>query len=208
MAKFFQWLKGKGLWMGANGKPLSPATVKAAADAVVSQAYADIGVIVTRVSSGLITVADAEPLMQQAIRRGIIANAALAHGGYDNLTPDIKKRLEKQILEEHNYLRKRIIAVQKNVASAGQVAQRDANYLISYAHKFRSIYENERLQASVSVGHTEARRVLAAVNHCASCEEVAAQEWMPIDEMPPIGSDDCRHNCHCVLITRRGGGGQ
>ena len=56
-----------------------------------------------------------EPLMQQAIKRGLIANAALAHGGYDNLTEAITQRIEAQVLTQHDYLHRRIQVIASNV---------------------------------------------------------------------------------------------
>lgn len=198
------WIEGTGAaWATARGR-VPAATVKAAADAVVSQARADIGVIVTKVMIGEIPVASIEPLMQQAIKRGLLANTALAHGGYDKITPQILDRLEKQAREEFDFLHNRIQKIQSNVRSMGKMQMRDPNDLISYSNKFRSVYENERLQSQKAIGHTMAKRVMANVQHCKSCEEVADRGWIPIDEMPEIGSDDCGNNCHCVIITRTG----
>lgn len=197
----FRWIARAASWF-RGGRPLPPSTVKAAADAVCRQANADIGVLVTRLTSGEITVADLEPLMQNAIKRGIIANTALAHGGYDNLTPKIIERAEAQVLAQHDFLRNRLEKVASNVRASGELTARDGHDLMSYSNAFRSVYENEFAQAKRDAGFTEAQRVLAAVSHCASCEEIAAQGWMPIDEMPPIGSDDCLNNCHCTLIFR------
>lgn len=201
--KLFKWIKSAARWVtgGSNPKPIPDATVKAAADAVVSQSRADIGVLATRLTSGELTVAELEPLMQAAIKRGIVANAALAHGGYDNLTPKILERLEPQVLAQHDYLRNRVEAIASNVRVSGELKGRDANDLLSYANRFRSVYENERVHSKRVIGHTIAWRILAAVKHCGSCAEVAARGKMPIDEMPEIGTDDCGDHCMCVTAT-------
>ncbi len=205
----YRWLQDAAAWVSGNtggggGARVPLPTIKAAADCVVSQSHADIGILVTRLTNGEITVAELEPLMQGAIKRGILANTALAHGGYDNLTTAMIERAEKQTLEQFDYLRNRVLALQSRVRTTGQLAARDSKDLISYSNAFRSVYENERVEAQKGIGHTEGKRVLANVAHCSDCEEAAALDWVPIDELPPIGDDQCKNSCHCVVITRKG----
>lgn len=196
-----QWVKRAAAWFTGKTR-VKNATVKAAAEAVVAQSRADIEVLATRLQAGKIRVSEVEPLMQQAIKRGMIANAALAHGGYDNLTEAITQRIEAQVLAQHDYLHHRVQVIASNVRATGALSGRDKNDLLSYAHAFRSIYENEHLIAQVSIGHTQARRVLGLAQHCSSCAAVAARGWLDIESMPPLGSDLCGHNCRCAIETR------
>ncbi len=37
---------------------------------------------------------------------------------------------------------------------------------------------------------------------CPGCAEQIAKGWVPAAEVEPIGSQECRENCHCILIWR------
>jgi len=37
---------------------------------------------------------------------------------------------------------------------------------------------------------------------CNGCEVLEAAGWMPIEKVPLIGSQECMHNCHCIIVVR------
>jgi len=70
-----------------------------------------------------------------------------------------------------------------------------------YANATRATYENAGLLRGKDDGHKSARRVMAAVEHCADCEAAAALGWVPLNECPEIGDSTCKANCSCVILT-------
>jgi hypothetical protein len=48
-----------------------------------------------------------------------------------------------------------------------------------------------------------ARRVLHASESCAGCVAEAAKGDQAIDEVAPIGSQECRVNCLCEILYRK-----
>lgn len=82
----------------------------------------------------------------------------------------------------------------------------------AYVRSFRVTYELLNHSAHILAGYTEAKRVLTPAEHCRNrvapggvqegCYEAALRSWMPIAEMPPIGTLVCGQFCLCYLIYR------
>jgi len=68
--------------------------------------------------------------------------------------------------------------------------------------------QNIFLMDAEDKGYLEARRILGDnENHCfdgdrPGCIELAAQGWIPVRAMLPIGEAQCYSNCHCRIIYR------
>jgi hypothetical protein len=43
------------------------------------------------------------------------------------------------------------------------------------------------------------KRFLGAAEHCPDCIEWAGLPWLPLEEVPPIGSSVCGPRCHCTI---------
>ena len=54
-----------------------------------------------------------------------------------------------------------------------------------------------------SLIYNEARRVRRASESCSACVDYAGRGWIPIAEMPAIGTLLCRWNCKCFIEYRR-----
>lgn len=50
--------------------------------------------------------------------------------------------------------------------------------------------------------YNEARRVRRATESCAACVDYAGRGWIPIEQMPAIGTLTCRWNCKCYIEYR------
>jgi hypothetical protein len=68
-------------------------------------------------------------------------------------------------------------------------------------------------RAHIIAGYTEAKRILTPAEHCRTkvvgvvvlqgCYEVALRGWLPIREMPPIGTLVCKQYCKCYIVYRK-----
>lgn len=81
----------------------------------------------------------------------------------------------------------------------------------TYIRSFRVSYQILEHKEKIDAGYNEAKRILTPAEHCHTelkppyrdgCYEVAAQGWMPIKDMPPIGTLLCGQFCKCYLIYR------
>jgi hypothetical protein len=75
------------------------------------------------------------------------------------------------------------------------VAARAVQYVDSARPTFHEMQRRDRRLRGVEL----ARRVLHSGESCAGCEAEAGQGWQPIAEVAPIGSQECRGNCQCVI---------
>lgn len=81
----------------------------------------------------------------------------------------------------------------------------------AYIRSFAVTYQLLDQKAKIDAGLTEAKRILTPAEHCRTelkppyrdgCFEVAAQGWLPILDMPPIGTLVCGQFCKCYIIYR------
>lgn len=82
----------------------------------------------------------------------------------------------------------------------------------TYIRAAYATYQLLNQRAHILAGFTEAKRVLTPAEHCRNklvsgklvegCLEAARRGWMPIREVPPIGTLVCVQFCKCYIIYR------
>jgi hypothetical protein len=79
----------------------------------------------------------------------------------------------------------------------------------AYIRSLHVTYHLLSQRMHILAGYTEARRILTPAEHCRTkghlegCFEAAARGWMPIREMPPIGTLVCMQFCKCWILYRK-----
>lgn len=69
-----------------------------------------------------------------------------------------------------------------------------------YPNAAYATYANNELLREKDEGVERARRTCEEdQNSCAGCLAAASDEWMPIDDVPPIGEQECMANDRCVI---------
>jgi hypothetical protein len=78
-----------------------------------------------------------------------------------------------------------------------------------YGSYGNGLWQNAKLEQAIQSGKREAKNILGATeHHChdtashRGCIEIAKLGWIPIGQMPAIGSRSCYSNCLCHLIYR------
>jgi hypothetical protein len=183
-----------------NGQKVPPPLVKAGAEAVVSHStflLQDLGI---KCQAGTITPAEFYAQAKTAMKAQIMANFALAHGGFDMVSPAQWVNCEALVLKEFEYLSGMAQKMTSGYYGADLTSNGFLAHLQMHAQLGRSVYENEYLQAHKEKGATHARRVAGAVDHCPTC--VAENGVVrPIDEVVPIGESECLTRCHCIIVV-------
>ena len=146
--------------------------------------------------------------MMQEIRLSHLANAALAKGGPDQMTPADNGRAGQAIREQYDYLNKFAQQVASGKQKLDGTLTRRAQM---YAEAGRDTYEATVWAEMKKRGLTLVRSVLHAKDSCTTngkstsgCIEEARKGFVPIDAKPPagitrIGGRTCRTNCRCSL---------
>ena len=91
-----------------------------------------------------------------------------------------------------------------HVESGDRSAKQLQAYVGYKARGIRPLYAKLRKQAAISAGFTEARRFLdPSSQHCPQCPGYERFEWVPIDEIVPVGEAcDCQGRCRCRVQYR------
>lgn len=167
--------------------------------------------------AGRITRAEWERRTATTIKISHLLAAALALGGIDQAedSPELEKKTE----EERQYLLGFSRDIKAGRLSNAKMAARAKSYMLAVAVTYWTLdqLEKERLQTVKRVKkiiggtpidkieidklYKEARRYRRASESCGGCLEYSGY-WMPIKDMPPIGSLDCASRCRCFIVYR------
>jgi hypothetical protein len=153
--------------------------------------------MVKDLDAGKITIERFESSFMQTVRSAHILAGALAVGGIAAAVrnTDVRERIASELEYAENF----VSAIAG--ATAGTLKMRIARAR-SYMRAATVTYGVTELKARGAVGRqTECRRIRRASESCQGCTELAGR-WMPIAEMPPIGSQQCRGRCRCYLEFR------
>jgi hypothetical protein len=87
---------------------------------------------------------------------------------------------------------------EKKELSEKQIASRSRSYLLAAAVTYGIL---EQMARGLMGKYTECRRIRRASESCPGCVAYAYR-WMPIAEMPRLGSLQCGQRCRCYLEYR------
>lgn len=202
-----------------NGRAVPPALAKAGAEAVVQRARFVISDLSLKLQQGLISTEEWYAGMKEATKLAHMGNAALARGGFDNMTAADWRKVEGKVFDqwagvEGKYpgLRRfaediergrygRAVPATADTAAqlmSGNMTQRAGQYATST----RATYENTRTEMHQERGYVYATRIKGDVDSCPTCI-AEADVRRPIDEVVPIGDSECGARCWCVIVYDR-----
>jgi len=149
-----------------------------------------------RLNRNQISNAEWQIAMQAEIKQAHRAMAVLAKGGKAQMQLRDWGRVGQKIASENAYLLRFGAEIATGQVSEAQLANRAQMYAdASYATYQNSIALRER-----GAGVRLARRVLdTGAQHCEDCPPLAALDWVPIEELVPIGATDCQVQCRCTI---------
>jgi hypothetical protein len=140
-----------------------------------------------------ISASEWEEGMNRKITSGHWIAGALALGGV--VAAMASSALINRINKEKGYLAKF-----RDGVDSGKVTQARGVYRAgSYADAMRVTHSVIEQANAVTQGARRAYRILTAKESCEGCLEYG-EEWMPVEDMPPIGSQDCGSHCQCVIV--------
>ena len=186
----------------AAGKPIKPAAVRAAVQAVATGAADKVAGLGAKLDSGEINLPQFMLDLRSTVKAAHLAAAAAAAGGLKQLTPKDLGNLGSKLKSLYQGLND----LENQYRSEGMSAAQFAAHAAGYAAAAAGTHENAVRQATIEAGDvTEERRVLGASNHCGDCESYAAMGWQPVGTLPDIGTAcACRGRCNCSFIYRNG----
>ena len=186
-----------------TGKIVSRTAINEGLEAVMDASAINMNALTQSLIDGNISLASWQSGMMTEIKVTHTASAALANGGWAQMTPSDWGATGQLIREQYDYLRN----YAKEIANGTQAL--DGRALVRsdlYADAANGTYWEMSKRSFSQDGYDEGRRVLEpGADHCEDCEEYASEGWMPIDDIPEIGNSQCLTRCRCEIEFRRNG---
>ena len=156
-----------------------------------------VGQLVDDLDSGKIDADAWEKEFNRNITSGHIIAGALALGG---IAKAIDNRIVRRRLDiERKYAERFAGQIRRGEAGSPQAIRSRAR---SYLRSISITYGQVELATQKALGfRKECRRIRRASESCRGCRRWSYR-WMPIEQMPPIGTLDCGGNCRCYLEYR------
>lgn len=143
--------------------------------------------------------------MKTAIRDQHYQMAAIAAGGEDKLTPEIRWIVDGLITEEYGHLAK----LREDTGNLPNVATEHRLKFLhrasNYATAIKLSFSRVELMVKIAEGGWEGWRQLSgSYTVCKNCPDHATGGFVPVEEIVAIGSNCvCRANCQCRIRFRR-----
>lgn len=132
------------------------------------------------------------------VRAMLILSGALALGSIEQALRSgrVLGLIEEQLRYSHKFER----AIRLGAAGTfSRIKWRAKSYAAAARVTYGIIEQTAREQFG---NQKEARRIQTAAESCNGCIKWARKGWIPINLMPPIGSQQCKNYCKCYLIYR------
>lgn len=201
----FEWVESLHNYRSIEtGKIVSRATVTSGLEAMMDASAVNMNTLTQSLIDGKISLASWQSSMMTEIKNVHVASAALSQGGWAQMTPSQWGETGQLIRQQYDYLRDyaKAIADDTQPLDGQALVRSDLN-----ADAANGTYWEIDKRGRITEGYDEARRVLVSNdgNNCDGCLEAAAEGWVPIDEVLPIGDAECQVRCRCEIEYRKSG---
>ena len=196
----FEWNERSQRYVNAVSKRyVSREQVRQALDIALDRSRNEVARLSRELVAGRVNLADWQTQVAREVKSMHMASAALAAGGWAQMTPQMTGRTGRIIRDEYAYL-----ANFAQQIKSGQ--QRLDGSLVTranlYAQAPRGTYHAIEERGMQAQGKTECRNVLGPADHCEGCLTETSKGWVSIGALVPIGSRLCLANCRCSISYR------
>ena len=181
-----------------NGVPVARETIRLYLDRLERFEAARFEALINDLEKRQIEIDEWKRQHDRRIRSMHVLAASLALGGIAQAIRS--SRVHGLINEQIQYADKFEKAVRAGKAGTFQRMKWRARSYANSARITHSIIEQTARERFGS--QTECRRFRRASESCEGCIKWARKGWIPINLMPPLGTQPCRNNCKCFLIYR------
>ena len=134
------------------------------------------------------------------LKRQYLQNAAIAAGGWENLTARDFGHIGGVLNAEYRRLRNMARQIAEGEVSMAQALNRTAMYYGGARAEYWKTKERHQPEAPPGMSYIQ-RRILNPAEHCLDCLKYYAQGWRPRGVLPaPTVDCACGNNCRCDKI--------
>lgn len=192
----YRYNERAGRYVNARGRFVAGSQVTAALGDVIASAAGDMRAASVALQTGQLSLAQWQLAMEASIKNMHLASAALAKGGWNQLTQADFGRVGSIVKREYGYLR----AFAQEIASGkqkldGRFMQRSQEYMRAGKTTYNEILKREREKR----GELYVRNIRHARDSCGGCLEQEALGWVSVNDprLLPPGRRTCRGFCKC-----------
>ncbi len=183
----------------STGRWVSRVQVRQALDITLDRSRNEVARLSRDLVNGRMNLADWQKQVAREVKTMHMASAALAKGGWAQMTPQDTGRVGRVLRDEYGYLAQFAQQVKSGQQKLDGSLVARANL---YAQAPRGTYHAIEQRGMMEQGKTECRNELGPADHCEGCLQETAKGWVPIGGLVPIGHRLCLSNCHCRLEYR------
>jgi len=181
-------------YVDERGRVLSARQIKKEIEDYVALEEERVEREAAKFAAGAITVAGFFLYMENKIEAWHKVAGAVAYGGRIRMDARRDARIERIIKSEQSYL----AAFRSEVATLS--AEGIVNRAGMYPNAAYATYENQLIQRESDNGVTLGRRIIEDDGQsCEGCIASATEEFIPLDDIPEIGSQECISRCRCEI---------
>lgn len=211
-----------------NGKPLPVEVIRDEMTRIEARFASKINKVSNDLALGKISIPEWEEEMRKIVASSHILYAALASGSTSAAvtTPIVYFRIESEMKFLDGMVRQLKLFADDTPQSSTPTSSKRLSFdsdlksskpidpykpkfhghringrAVSYLFAATATYAVVEYRLKKELGYSEAIRVRTAAESCEGCLRFAGK-WMPIEEMPVIGSLDCGSKCRCFLKYR------
>lgn len=196
----YRWNQTANRYISPSGRFVGRQQVRAALDVAIDNSAKSIKALSQQLRDGNISLADWQLAMAREIKATHLASAALAKGGWAQLSQSDYGRVGQIVRQEYAYLNK----LAQDIAAGRQPL--DGRFLRraeQYIQAGRATYHQVEQREMKVRGYDEERNIRHARDSCPGCLDATARGWVAIGTLPPVGGRDCRRNCRCTIEYRK-----
>lgn len=177
-----------------TGRFVSLKQVREAIDKALERAELEGRQLALRYRDGTISLIAWELGMRQLAKDVTLYSAAAAKGGWAQLSPNDLNNIGSHLKDQFEFLREfgKQLSTGKQ-ALDGRFLQRADMYI----RDGRALYHMIELEEHAVRGFKQYRNVLHSNDRCDGCIRETGRGFVPLGELVPIGSRDCRGNDKC-----------
>ena len=199
LAALLLWSETLQQYVTEEGAVVAPRAVRAVLDEILAGGAEEAKRLLRQVRRGDISIGHWQRRMQRLSRNAHLTGAAVARGGFGQLSAQAQREVEDALSRQFERLARFARQIENGLPLDGLALQRAGGYV----QAARTTYEQVRLRGMEEAGFTEERNILdPEAESCEQCLTLTAAGWRPIGSMPPPGERTCLYNCRCRLERR------
>lgn len=192
----YRWSPKTGRYVRANGHFVKKADVRKAIDTALERESGSALLLSQKLRNGTISLNAWRAEMRAMIKNVHIYDAAIAKGGFAQLTAADYGRIGQIVRGEYGFLE----GFARDLASGKQALDgRFTERAKQYAQAGRKTYHQTERAVMRAAGYTTEFNKLGIAEHCGGCLAETARGHVPIGSLVPIGDRQCRRKCRCSL---------